>query len=649
MNRFIIRLLTIAVIQIILVGKTSAQDNNKLDQRPWSFNVNFGQTLFWGDGNNEITNPFSAYFQSDKSAFGYGLVVQKNFNSWLGIDLQYLGGQLKGTRYTWSDDAAANLYFNTTMHQFGLNLDIDVLDIFMKPANPRLFNFYVRGGGAYNLYNAVEYNLLTNKEVTKSNGGAIVVDGGWGIRFDLNKKFGITFENIFVYAFDDLLDAHSTQYSQANDLYAYTSLGITYRIYPQPKKPRLEKEVDKTDPDIIAKNNEDIDKEDENTETSEKPKELEVAVSVPSNLQPSDTTLVSIKLTKYDLKENAKLQQTLPMGFSAVANKDAGAKFSFSDQIVSFTWPELDESKEVIEVSYFLISDNKDAGTYNLSGIVFYNRNGAEIIKQFKQPIKVEEPAPVIAENNQDNSEDVVEDNTEDANNNNTQNTTTKQTNTEKPVVNKPTTTTPVISDNNKESSTTVSSKPAVSTQGVVYRVQVRAIYGGKSSPASISRQYGISEPIREEFVDGYAKYTAGNFTTYEEAQAYKNQLRSNNVPGAFVVAYIDDKRASNINDALNQSPRNTTSRPQETNTVISQSGLSYSIQIAASSRELSPIALKNQFNLSESVTKTTHNGLYKYVVGSYTSKADADAALQLVKQRVADAFIVSYKNGVRQ
>ncbi|MBN2745444.1 MAG: SPOR domain-containing protein [Bacteroidales bacterium] len=638
MKGLILRLLLFAVIQWILVGLASAQDNNKLEQRPWSFNANFGQTLFWGDGNNEITNPFSAYFQNDKSAFGYGLIVQKNFNSWLGIDFQYLGGQLKGTRYTWSDDAAANLYFKTAMHQFGLNLDIDVFDIFMEPTNPRLFNFYIRGGGAYNLYNAVEYDLLTNKEVKKANSGAIVVDGGWGIRFDLNKKVGITFENIFVYSFDDFLDAHSTQYSQANDLFAYTSLGVTYRMYPQPKKPRLNKEIDQTDSDIVAQKTEDSDKEDPKTESPEKPKELEVAVIVPGSIEPTDTTIISIKLNKYDLKENAKLQQTLPIGFKAVENKNAGAIFNFSDQIVSFTWSELDASKEVIELSYFLISDNKDEGTYNLSGIVFYTKNGAEIIKQFKQPVKVIAPAPVVAE--------TAPVNTEEDKSNNEQSNTNNQTTTSKT---QPTPTTPVKTEENKAPSTTVSDAPTVSTQGVVYRVQIKAIYGGKSSAPSISRQYGISEPVKEEFVNGYAKYTAGNFSTYQEAQAYKDQLRNGSVPGAFVVAYINDRRVDNINEALSYSPKNISSKPITSNTQISQPGMSYSIQIAASSRELSAIALKNQFNLSETVTKTTHNGLYKYMVGSYTNKVDADAALQVVKQRVADAFIVTYKNGIRQ
>ena len=149
-----IRNLFLLLLIIFMVSPltSSAQDNSKLDYKPWSFNVNAGQTLFWGDGNNDILNPFSAYFQSDKSAFGYGLIIQKNFNAWLGIDFQYLGGELGGTRYTWSNDEAANLYFHSKINHFGLNLNIDVLDLFGEPQVTRLFNFYIRGGGAYNMY-----------------------------------------------------------------------------------------------------------------------------------------------------------------------------------------------------------------------------------------------------------------------------------------------------------------------------------------------------------------------------------------------------------------------------------------------------------------------------------------------------------------
>jgi cell division protein FtsN len=639
-------LYTLMVFFIFTHLSTHAQDQNKLDQRPWSFNLNFGQTLFWGDGNNDIVNPFGAYFQNDKSAFGYGLIVQKNFNSWLGMDIQYLGGQLKGTRYTWSNDVAADLYFLTNMHHFGLNLDIDVFDIFLQPKTTRLFNFYVRGGGAYNLYNATEYSLITDQELATAKSGALQVNGGWGVRFDVSKKVGITFENIFSYAFDDFLDAHSSQYSQANDLFAYTSLGLTYRIFPQPKKPQLDDGPDSQGPDIIANNDDNPNKDDSSGEEEVKP-ELSLSVDLPSEITQSDTVMVRIKINKHDLNEAAKLQQTLPMGFAALENNTAGSKFNFADQIVSFTWESFPQDDEVLSVTYFLVSNNVNPGNYKLPGILFFNEKGFETIKQFKESLDVVKPSPVVAQNNTNtsasgnqnpdnshsqnagNNSDNVQASTQPSNNNNT------QAQQQEPVSQ------PVSSPANTQTNT------QTPVEGLEYRVQVRAIYGGKSTPSAVARQYGISEEVSEEFSNGYSKYTAGHFSTYAEAEAYKRQLRAGKVPGAFVVAYNNGARMSNIQDAIKMQGSTPASVVHQS-TKVSEPGLSYSVQIAASARELSATSLKNQFGLSYDVVKTTHNGLYKYVIGSYTSYSEAKAALDQIRNSVPDAFLVKYRDGVR-
>lgn len=592
-------LITKTVLTIVLLLSSfllKSQDISKLDQKPWSFNLNFGQTLFWGDGNNDILNPFGAYFKNDKSAFGYGLIVQKNFNSWLGVDFQYLGGQLKGTRYTWSNEVPANLYFMSNINQFGLNMNIDVFDLFMKDQPTRLFNFYVRGGGAYNMFDATEYNLLTDAVVSNVKDGAIDLVGGWGIRFDLSKSMGITFENIFAYSLSDYLDAHSTEYSTANDLFAYTSLGFTYRIYPKAKKPRLD-----TEPEVIPENT--------GIAVTEEPidepePELSVKFIANNSIKSSDTTLVRIKIYKYDLDETAKIQQTLPLGFYAVEKESGTASFSFSDQIVSFNWDKFPSQKENIEISYYLISDNIDAGNYGLPGIIFYNKKGEENISQFKESITVTKPKPVVVA-----------------------------------------TTEPVVVP--AEQPSKVNQQTPV--EGLEYRVQVKAIYGGKSTPESIARQYSIDKNINEEFTNGYAKYTAGSFTSYAKAQAYKNQLRSGKVPGAFVVAYYNGNRINNITEAIKMERNGPTSSSKTTPTTMKQEGVSFSIQVAASSRELSPTSIKNQFGLEENVIMTMHNGLYKYVIGSFDSYSEATATLNSIRTKVSDAFLVKYVNGVRK
>jgi hypothetical protein len=599
---------TKALLTLILLAFSLglSSQNNNLDQKPWSFNLNFGQTLFWGDGNNDILNPFNAYFQNDKSAFGYGIIIQKNLNPWLGFDFQYIGGQLKGTRYTWSDETPADLYFLSKINHLGLNLDIDILDIFREPQTTRLFNFYIRGGGAYNFFNATEYNLTNDAVVANIKDGGLEVNGGWGIRFDLSKEIGLTFENIFTYSFSDLLDAHSSQFSQANDIFAYTSLGFTYRVYPQPKKPRLE--TDEENQPI------DLSQSETKEEIKQKP-ELKVKIYMPQSIKANDTISIKVSIAKYDLKEAAKLQQTLPIGFYAIANKSETASFNFSDQITSFTWEKFPADQEQVEVSYYLISKNVEAGNYNIPGILFFTENGKETIAQFKESIDVVIPEPsVIAVNNKTIEEPAKE----------------------------------IIKEEAIEQAKTTN---IVSEQGPIegleYRVQIKAIYGGKSSPESIAREYKIQQQVTEEFTNGYSKYTVGHFATYAEAKAYRDEVRSGKVPGAFVVAYYNGKRTDNINDAIKMEGTKVEST-QSIAPTIKVEGISYSIQIAASNRELSANSIQNQFGLDQKVIMTTHNGLYKYLIGSYESYDDAIKTLNLVKGKVSDAFIVKFTNGLR-
>ena len=91
-----------------------------------------------------------------------------------------------------------------------------------------------------------------------------------------------------------------------------------------------------------------------------------------------------------------------------------------------------------------------------------------------------------------------------------------------------------------------------------------------------------------------------------------------------------------------------TKTQPASQGSII-QEGVSYSIQIAASTRNLSAQSLANQFGLSDNVIVTTHNGLYKYMLGSYTSYNDAKNKLYEVRDYVSDAFIVKYVNGIRK
>lgn len=75
--------------------------------------------------------------------------------------------------------------------------------------------------------------------------------------------------------------------------------------------------------------------------------------------------------------------------------------------------------------------------------------------------------------------------------------------------------------------------------QGYYYRVQLGAYknFQVKNKPAI------KDESITEEKADGMNKYVVGVFKTFEEADAFKNDMRKMGMKDAFVVPFKDSKR----------------------------------------------------------------------------------------------------------
>ena len=78
---------------------------------------------------------------------------------------------------------------------------------------------------------------------------------------------------------------------------------------------------------------------------------------------------------------------------------------------------------------------------------------------------------------------------------------------------------------------------------GVYYRVQLAAFSNAFDGQTHFSRA-GVDQEVLVEQHDGLYKYTAGSFQSYNQAEAYRNQVESlSQVNGSFVVAYRDGRR----------------------------------------------------------------------------------------------------------
>jgi len=305
-----------------------------------------------------------------------------------------------------------------------------------------------------------------------------------------------------------------------------------------------------------------------------------VSANMPSEIFQGDTFLVSIKVVRGDanLSGNMKLQQTLPKGFAVEEGSSAGSRFEFTNQTINYYWDNVPEGSQ-IEVNYTVIAANADIGQVTIPGIALYTEDSVDKIANFPKNMNIKSFAI-------------------------------------------------------KNEMLVVSEESLL-----IYRVQVQAIYGGKTSAQDIKRRYSINEDVHVDYEGGYTKYTVGGFKTYEEAKAYRDERRRNGLPGAFVVGYYDNSRIKNVKQAIEIEKADKTVMVVGPATTKSVSDV-YRIQIAASSINRSAFQMKSKYKITEEVTKTYTGGLYKYSVGKYTDYGEAKKKLDKIRQLVPDAFI---------
>ena len=209
---------------------------------------------------------------------------------------------------------------------------------------------------------------------------------------------------------------------------------------------------------------------------------------------------------------------------------------------------------------------------------------------------------------------------------------------------------------------------------GLVFRVQIGAFKNQLANDAF----RGLSPLNGETVGNGYIRYTAGNFTKFENAGAVKNDLRNLGYNDAFVVAYFNGKRVT-VAEAIallnkegktidNNAPTSAgitaNSNVPKANTTVMQpnlnsqdlvtvtkeleqiNGLLFTVQIGVYNRQVTKGQLRN---LGPIFSEKLPSGLYRYTAGIYN---DPDRLLtdkrRVVDLGIRDAFVSAYLNGKR-
>ena len=283
---------------------------------------------------------------------------------------------------------------------------------------------------------------------------------------------------------------------------------------------------------------------------------------------------VDLKIEKSSLQGFAKIEETIPNGYTVIDLKSSSAVFSLDDTKVKYIWYDIPES-ETIYVSYKLlpvIAMNADSP--KITGDFSYLKNEETVTVAIQDSGIIIEEEEIFADTPDAMSEDLAQ--TEDEIPDSSSETEVDQIEVveevvevaeiiipeEKPepqktepkttVENKTTPTTGIAEKEDSRSKTdgNIVNIPEPET-GVFYRVQIAA---GKNNLKTdmFSKLYAFSEGYKLENMDGLFKYTTGYFQVYKSARDGRERITAkyDKFKGPFVTAYNDGERIS-VQEAL--------------------------------------------------------------------------------------------------
>lgn len=256
--------------------------------------------------------------------------------------------------------------------------------------------------------------------------------------------------------------------------------------------------------------------------------------------------MVNLFVYKKDLDKFARIEETVPAGFDVkpVVSKDA--VFTFKDGLAKWVWMNLPAGNGYT-VTYSLVPlKEQTLKGLNITGqftyIVGGNTVSIDIIQKDVDLSKVD-PAGVDQLIAAINSGQAVR--AESKTLPETIKPSASQVQEESPAVISAAGAQVKNTDERKTAAGIPAALLLPVQDGIYYRVQVAAFRQQKTVEGALG-QTNLGRPVKIEYDEGLYKYTVGSFTSYIEAQKYKDELvSSRKVTDAFVTAYKNGTRIS--------------------------------------------------------------------------------------------------------
>ena len=210
----------------------------------WYFTGQVGATAFYGDVSDKKNrffedSPFSKFYYDDRGlaiSFQYG----KDLNPYFSTGLHFSAGNLLGT------SEILGLYMNSSIYEYGLNGQVNVLNLILGPSSYRPLNLYGTFGVSGLSFRTSTRDLITDTLVGVNNpdipgdysgtffsATTVVLNYGFGIRYRIDESVSICFESSTQALLNDNLDAHLSD-KRGFEGYNRMSLGLTYHFDMSP-------------------------------------------------------------------------------------------------------------------------------------------------------------------------------------------------------------------------------------------------------------------------------------------------------------------------------------------------------------------------------------------------------------------------------
>ncbi len=495
--------------------------------KDFSIRVSPGILSYYGDISGNSFNPISTIKESSK--IGFSLSALKTFDPVFGVQVQYTYGNL------YSSNDAENLYFSGSLSEFSVIGKLMPFGVFPDLKNRFNLQPYVTMGIGTFGYQASKKLIDTDVIARELKENGLVMPFGLGLSVPINKHLAIDIDHSYRYTNTDLLDAHISYSDNKTDWYSLTSIGLRFTLVPPEQTiKRTSRPIRHRPPrtETISPSKSKVKKADDNLLN------IYVESLMDDVLTSGEVFAVNLRINKGAYTGPAKLVQRFPVNFTPLEASSTNGRFSFSNRNVLIEWDNMPADSMLIYTYYVRIEKNV-VGSQTITGRFEYENDNKWKTVRFNNYIFVDKSPEQIIEEKTDKNLDLYKEETKKD---------LKKEREEEAKL-------------KAQKAKTEASKNKINIDPLIlkdpvddieFRIQCGAFKDSDQGGIKLVERYGISENVKEVYEKGWYKYTVGAFDSYVEAVNFKNSfIKRTKLYTAFIVAYKNGKRVSNINDAF--------------------------------------------------------------------------------------------------